>query len=91
MASKKKTRSLILRKEIHLLVEELPDEELYGAKRFLGYLRNSGDPIIQALLEARLDNEKLNKEEEGAVNQAWKAVADGNVVTDEELARRLGL
>ena len=90
MALKKKALSQILREELHVLVDELPDMKLHGAKRFLGYLRNSGDPVIQVLLDAPLDNEALTKHEEIAVNQAWEAVTGGNVVADEELGRRLG-
>jgi len=43
---------MTLKEELHHLVDELPNRELHAAKRFLEYLRNMGDPFLQALEEA---------------------------------------
>ena len=91
MAAKKTARGQIIRAEIQLLVEELPDKELYGVKRFLAYLRNTSDPLTQKLLESSYTDEHLTEEEAKAVDEAWDAVARGDVLSDEELGRQLGL
>lgn len=86
-----KRKSQILKKELHRLVDELPDRDLYAAKRFLAYLRNTRDPLVQKLIEAPYDDEPLTPEEEAAVQEAWEAVARGEVLSDEELRRELGI
>lgn len=89
MARKKKT--VILRDELRQLVDQLPDRDLYAAKRFLAYLRNTRDPMMQKLVEAPYDDEPLTEEDEAALTEAWEAIARGKVYTDEEVRRELGL
>ena len=91
MATKKKGKAAVLREEIHLLVDELPNKELYGVKRYIAYLRNINDSMMQKLVETPYDDEPLTKEDEAALEEAWEAVARGEVLTDEELGRELGL
>ena len=91
MTTKRKSKAAILREDIHQLVDELPNKELHGVKRFLAYLRNTNDALTQKLLESSYTDEPLTKEEEDAVDEAWDAAARGEVLTDEELGRQLGL
>ena len=91
MPAKKNSHSKVLRAEIQLLVEDLPDKELYGVKRFLAYLRNTNDALTQKLLESSYTDEPLTEQEEIAVDEAWDAAARGEVLTDEELGRQLGI
>ncbi len=80
-----------LRKELHRLIDELTNDDLYGAKRFLGYLRASRDPVLRSLLEAPYDDEPLTPEEAAALDEGWEALANGDVLSDEEVKRRLEL
>ena len=80
-----------VRQQLHVLVDELPESELYTAKRFLHYLHDTSDPVLQALLQAPEDDEIETPEEAAAVAGARVALGEGRVVSDEELARRLGL
>ena len=58
------------KEELYKLVSELPDSELDAARLYLEYLRNPGDPVLRALLEAPEDDEPLSKDEEQAINEA---------------------
>jgi hypothetical protein len=89
MARKKKT--VILRDELRQLLDQLPDQDLYTAKRFLAYLRNTRDPVMQKLVETPYDDEPLTEEDEAALAEAWEAIARGEVYTHEEVRRELGL
>ena len=87
----RKKKAVILRDELHRLIDQLHDRDLYAAKRFLAYLRNTGDPLMQKLVEAPYDDEPLTEEDEAALAEAWEAVARGDVYSDEEVRRQLGL
>jgi len=52
------------------LVDALPAEELPAARRFLEYLRDRGDPVLRAFLDAPKDDEPLSPEDEAAVAEA---------------------
>lgn len=91
MTTNRKSKATVLREAIHQLVDELPSKELHGVKRFLAYLRNTSDALTQKLMESSYSDEPLTKEEENAVDEAWEASARGEVLTDEELGRQLGL
>jgi hypothetical protein len=80
------------KERLHRLVDELPDSELHAAARYLEYLRSmGGDPLLRTLMEAPLDDEPETDEERAAVAEAREALARGEVVSDEELKRELGL
>jgi len=61
------------------LVDALPAEELPAARRFLEYLRDRGDPVLRAFLDAPEDDEPLSPEDDAAVATA-----------DEELRQNAG-
>jgi hypothetical protein len=48
------------------------------------------DPVLRAFMEAPEDDEPVTPEEEAAIAEAREAVARGEVITHEELARELG-
>lgn len=81
----------VTREELHRIVDELPEQELSAAGRFLQYLYNLGsDPVLKALLEAPWDDEPETPEEMAAVHEARQQLARGEVLSDEEVWRRLG-
>jgi hypothetical protein len=76
------------REELHRLVDELPDDELEAARRYLQYLRdydNYGDPLVSALADAPCDDELTTDEEDATAREAWNNRHDG-ISADE--ARR---
>ena len=80
------------REELHELVNALPESELKTAVRYLRYLRAIGtDPVLRALLEAPIDDEPETPEEATAVAEAREAIARGDLLSDEQLRRELGL
>ncbi len=87
----RKKKSVALREELHGLVDDLSDQDLRTAKRFLAYLRNIRDPFMQKLVETPYGDEPLSEEDIAALDEAWEDVAAGRVITMEELERELGL
>jgi hypothetical protein len=87
----RKKKSVILREELHGLVDDLSDEDLPTAKRFLAYLRNVRDPLIRKMVEAPYEDEPLTEEDIAALDEAYEAIARGEVYSDEEVRRELGL
>jgi hypothetical protein len=79
------------RHELHELVDELPEEETHAAKRYLEYLTERGDPFLRALRRAPEVDEPLSAADRVALEEARRALAEGDVVTDEELRAELGI
>ncbi|MDP2661430.1 MAG: hypothetical protein Q8R28_11955 [Dehalococcoidia bacterium] len=73
------------------MVEELPQIELNAARRYLEHLRNMGDPLLWALMQAPLDDEPVTEGERAAVAEALGDVAAGRVVGDDAVRREFGL
>ena len=63
--------------ELYRLVDELPEQELHAAKRFLEYLHNQGDPLLQALMAAPYDDEPTTPEEDKGAEEAWQEYLRG--------------
>jgi CO dehydrogenase/acetyl-CoA synthase beta subunit len=82
---------MTIKEELHRLVDELPESESHAAKRFLEYLRNMGDPVLRAMLEAPEDDEPETEEERAAVAEAQEDFKAGRVVSHQELKREFGL
>ena len=87
----RKKKSVMLKEELHGLIDELAERDLYTAKHFLAYLRNIRDPMMQKLVETPYDDEPLTEEDIAALDEAYEAIARGEVYTDEEVRRQLGL
>jgi predicted transcriptional regulator len=78
------------RQVLHVLVDDLPDDELVAAKRFLEYLRfRSKDPLRALLDEAHLDDERVTEEDLAAIREGLAEKARGDVVSQEEAERLL--
>ena len=71
------------KEDLYKLVSELPDSELDAARLYLEYLRNPGDPVLKALLEAPQDDEPLSKEDEQAVSEAKEDLENGRIISSE--------
>ena len=80
------------KEELHRLVDELPESELPAAQRFLRYLNEMArDPVLRALMEAPIDDEPLTEGEAARIRLGEEAADRGDVVSDEELRRELGI
>ena len=80
-----------LKQKLHELVNDLPDEELYPAERYLTFLRDHGDALLRKLMEAEPDDEPETEDEKAAVAQARQEFANGEVHGLDEVKRDLGL
>lgn len=88
------------RDRLHRLIDELPEAELPAVERLpaergddrleraLG--KAPDDPFLRALADAPEDDEPLTPEDEAAIDEAYRDVAAGRVMSDDELWRRLG-
>lgn len=82
---------MTIKKDLHRLVDELPKKELPVAKRYLEYLRNMGDPVLRAMLEAPEDDEPETEEERAAVAEAYEELAAGKMTPLEDVKREFNL
>ena len=84
---------MTVKERLHQLVDELPEgRATLAAERALTHLRQiAEDPVLQALMNAPLDDEMETDEERIAVAEGLADLERGDVVTDEELRRELGL
>ena len=73
------------RERLHRLVDSLPDGELYAAERFLEFVQEHGDPLLQKLMNAPEDDEPVTPEEAAAIQEGLDALEGGDVYTLEEV------
>ncbi len=79
------------RETLHKMVDLLPESEWEAVYRVLEERLAKHDPVLRAFLNAPEDDEPETEEERAAVEEAYEALARGEVVSDEELRRELGL
>ena len=85
------TTNLNTREKLHKLIDELPESELAMTECLLKDLVNgTRDPLIRKLMSAPWDDEPETEEERAAVQEAREQIARGEVISDEEVWRRLG-
>jgi hypothetical protein len=78
-----------LKERIHQIVDDLPRSELLVAERFLEFLRDAGsDPVLRALAAAPDDDETFTDDDAGAVREARRDLAKGDVVPHARAAGR---
>ena len=76
----------LTRREIHHLVDALPERELTAAKRYLEFLQGvEKDSLSAALMTAPWDDEPESPEEAEAIQEAYQDVERGAVVDDGQL------
>lgn len=77
------------RERLRALVDNLPEQEVHVALRFVEYLRETEeDPVVKALREAPPDDEPVTEEDLKVLEEAWEDVRQGRVVSHEEVQRR---
>lgn len=76
----------LTRREIHHLVDALPERELTAAKRYLQFLHGvENDSLSAALMTAPWDDEPESPDEADAIQEAYQDVERGAVVDDGQL------
>lgn len=78
------------RDRLHALIDDLPEGELPAVERFLAERGASDSALLRALATAPEDDEPLTPEDEAAIEEGYRDLAAGNVVSNDELWRRLG-
>jgi len=79
---------MVERQVLHVLVDDLPDDELAAAKRFLEFLRSRSKDTLRLLLdEAPLEDEPATEEDLAAIRESFAEKARGDVVSQEEAER----
>jgi hypothetical protein len=79
------------KERLHRLVDRIPEGDVHAAERYLEYLASSDDPVMRALMNAPEDDEPLTPKERKALEEGRRALAEGDVVSDEELRAELGI
>jgi hypothetical protein len=75
------------REELHLLVDQLPEGTLHGARRVLVAYVTEQDTVLKSMLEAPEDDEPTTPEEDASAVEAWQAYLRGECMTAEEAER----
>ena len=73
------------KEDLHKLIEELPEDEIQAATRYLQYLCDRHDPVLAALLNAPEDGEPETDYERQAVAEAMADLEAGRMVTSDEI------
>ena len=76
------------RKELHQLIDTLPDDEIETAKRFLEFLAIY-DPVAYALKKAPYDDETTSEKEDLEAKNAWSEHLDGKSIPKHEAEKEL--
>lgn len=78
------------RERLHVLVDDLPDEEIGRAERVLAALLEPS-PARASHAQPPLDDEPETADERAAVAAAWQDVRAGRLIPQEEIENELGL
>ncbi len=77
------------KQELHLLVDQLPTEQVAAALQYMRYLRI--DPVMLSLLNASADEEPYTEEQRVRDAEAVASIASGDGVSHVEMLREFGL
>ena len=80
---------MIIKEDLHRLVDELPKKELPVAKHYLEYLRNMGDPVLRSFMEAPEETEEETEEETAMIEEAQQEYLRGEARSWEEVREEL--
>ena len=67
------------KEDLHKLIDDLPEDEIQAAARYLQCLRDRRDPVLAALLNAPQDDEPETDHERQAVAKAMADLKAGRV------------
>ena len=79
------------KKDLVRLVEELPKGELDAARRYLEYLRDTADPLLEKLSRALEEERELTEPTLAGLAESEEDFKAGLVVSHEELKNEFRL
>lgn len=79
------------RQALHQLIDDLPEQKLPAVTRVLESLRVASDPVLEALLQAPIDDEPDDDDFDGGLSEARRQSQAGQGISQAEVRRRLGL
>ena len=74
------------RKRLHELVDELSEDHVEAAERYLRSLRNQDDPAIRALRAAPVDDEALGHKDRKGIDDGRRDIAAGRGIPEDKFA-----
>jgi hypothetical protein len=77
------------RQELHLLVDQLPPDQVAAALQYVRYLRI--DPVLLSLLNAPSDDEPYSEEQRERDADAVASLARGEGISHAEVLREFGV
>ncbi len=78
------------REDLHQLVDQLPEEEMQAAKRYLQFLRERRLPGLRAMLEAEEEDEELTDVAKRELQKRLRGAEAGGTVSHEQVLKELG-
>ena len=81
----------VTKQELKDLIDDLPGQELHAVKRYVQFLRYADDPLGRTLADAPLDDEPVTDEDISAFAETDQYFRTGNVSTQEEIEKELGM
>ncbi len=79
------------KREIISLIDSLPEDDLHAVKRYVQYVRDLQDPLLNALADAPWDDELLTDEDRAAIAEAREDIVAGRTISAENLKEELGI
>ena len=73
------------------LVEQLPEQEINAAVRYLEFLKSRSDPYLKYLMSVPEEEEELTEEFKRKLNEAREDVGAGRLISSDRLKQELGL
>lgn len=79
------------KKRLHRLVDDLPEQEIQAAERYLQFLCEHDDPLTRAMRSAPDVQEPFTEAERQGVEDAIRDLEAGNRVPHARVLRKFGL
>lgn len=80
------------KKKLHELIDKLPDKEIPTVKKFIEFvLQNPDEHILKTFNDAPYDDEPLEEDDLKAIQEAEKAISNGETKSLEQFKSELNL
>ena len=73
------------------LIDQLPEEEIQAAVRYLECLNDRGDPYLKFLMSVPEEDEELTEKVHRELDETWQDIDNGQVISSHILKQELGL
>lgn len=80
------------RTRLHQLVDQLSEDQIEPAERYLAYLCDQNDdPVDYAMRYAPVDDEEITDQDREDIEQGHRDIAAGRITPDHHIRRKLQL